>query len=116
VIGGKGERRTIPIAARWADQWNYPGDDADELRHKIGVPHSSCAAIGRDPAAIGRDPAAIEVSAQFRVQGGPAANAAAAARLVAAGAQHVVYFGAPYRRELLRPTADAIIGAVGRTA
>lgn len=31
VLGGKGERRLLPLVARYADHWNYPGDDVAEF-------------------------------------------------------------------------------------
>ncbi|MGH8875549.1 MAG: LLM class F420-dependent oxidoreductase, partial [Acidimicrobiia bacterium] len=40
VVGGRGERRTLRAAARWADHWNYPGGDPDDLRHRIQVLHA----------------------------------------------------------------------------
>ena len=32
VLGGKGERRFLPLVARFADHWNYSGEDPAELR------------------------------------------------------------------------------------
>jgi F420-dependent oxidoreductase-like protein len=51
LIGGGGERRTLRIAARWADHWNTwatPG----LLARKIDVLRGHCSDIGRDPAEI----------------------------------------------------------------
>ena len=31
VLGGKGERRLLPLVARYADRWNYSGDDVTEF-------------------------------------------------------------------------------------
>jgi F420-dependent oxidoreductase-like protein len=61
VIGGAGPKRTIPMAARWADQWNYPdfNQDFDLLERSLEVFRSSLAAIGRDRSDI-------ELSIQFR--------------------------------------------------
>lgn len=53
LVGGGGERRTMRIAARFADEWNVWGDP-DTLRHKIGVLERHCADLGRDPAEIRR--------------------------------------------------------------
>ena len=47
VLGGKGERRLLPLVARYADHWNYSGDDPAEfsrLRTRLG---ELCAAEGR---------------------------------------------------------------------
>ncbi|MEO6203986.1 MAG: TIGR03560 family F420-dependent LLM class oxidoreductase [Mycobacteriales bacterium] len=48
LVGGAGEKRTIPIAARWADAWHTWCDPAT-FRHKLQVLHTACEAIGRDP-------------------------------------------------------------------
>ena len=49
VVGGGGERRTLRTVARWADHWNFPGREPDELRRKLDVLADHCAAVGRDP-------------------------------------------------------------------
>ena len=51
-IGGRGLRRTIPSAARYAHHWNYSGDDPAEFTRCRDALHRSCADIGRDPAGI----------------------------------------------------------------
>jgi F420-dependent oxidoreductase-like protein len=52
VIGGGGEKRTLRIAARYAQHWNFPGGTADDFRRKRDVLHAHCADIGRDPSEI----------------------------------------------------------------
>jgi F420-dependent oxidoreductase-like protein len=51
LIGGGGEKRTLPIAARWADEWNYWSVPA-VLEDKVRRLRRCCEAIGRDPAEI----------------------------------------------------------------
>jgi F420-dependent oxidoreductase-like protein len=51
LIGGSGEKRTMRIAARYADEWNA-WTMPELLAHKVGVLHKHCADIGRDPAEI----------------------------------------------------------------
>ena len=51
-IGGSGERRTLRIAAQWADGWNVPFVAPDTFAHKRDVLHAHCADVGRDPAEI----------------------------------------------------------------
>ena len=51
LIGGSGERRTIPMVARYADACNFFGD-AERVRHKLAVLHEHCEAVGRDPGSI----------------------------------------------------------------
>ncbi|HET8739154.1 MAG TPA: TIGR03560 family F420-dependent LLM class oxidoreductase [Acidimicrobiia bacterium] len=64
VVGGAGMKRTIPLAARWADHWNYPDYvyDPDDFAVKLARLSEACAEIGRDPGEI-------EVSVQFRSDG-----------------------------------------------
>lgn len=52
VVGGVGEKYTLPLVARHADVWNVPTYALGELEHKQGVLRTLCADIGRDPATI----------------------------------------------------------------
>lgn len=52
VVGGVGERYTLPLVARYADVWNVPTYALGALEHKISVLRSLCDEIGRDPATI----------------------------------------------------------------
>ncbi len=51
LVGGGGERRTLRLAARFADACNVMGDPAT-VAHKIGVLESHCAEVGRDRGTI----------------------------------------------------------------
>jgi F420-dependent oxidoreductase-like protein len=51
LIGGGGEKRTMRIAARYADEWNS-WTSPDELARKVDVLRGHCAEIGRDPGEI----------------------------------------------------------------
>jgi F420-dependent oxidoreductase-like protein len=54
-IGGGGEKRTLPLVAKYAQIWNYPGNSTDpvrDFRAKREVLERACAEIGRDPAEI----------------------------------------------------------------
>ena len=51
-VGGSGEKRTLPIAARYAQHWNFVAGPPEQLAHKRDVLHAACADIGRDPAEI----------------------------------------------------------------
>ncbi|MFZ4810869.1 MAG: TIGR03560 family F420-dependent LLM class oxidoreductase [Ilumatobacteraceae bacterium] len=53
-IGGGGEKRTLKIAAQYADGWNVPFITPDAFAHKNGVLDDHCAAAGRDPSEIAR--------------------------------------------------------------
>ncbi|MDE0652680.1 MAG: TIGR03560 family F420-dependent LLM class oxidoreductase [bacterium] len=58
MIGGAGERRTIPTTARFADEWNTWGGP-EKLIQKMAVLDRACEAIGRDPAAVQRSAALL---------------------------------------------------------
>jgi F420-dependent oxidoreductase-like protein len=51
LIGGSGERRTIPMVARYADACNFFGD-VETIRRKVRILEESCERIGRDPGEI----------------------------------------------------------------
>jgi F420-dependent oxidoreductase-like protein len=51
IVGGNGERRTLRLAARYADAANVFGD-VDTVRHKAAVLRRHCADVGRDPTAV----------------------------------------------------------------
>lgn len=52
VVGGVGEKYTLPLVARYADVWNVPTYALGELEHKTSVLRSICEQIGRDPDSI----------------------------------------------------------------
>ena len=51
LVGGAGEKRTMRIAAQFADEWNS-WTSPDVLQHKVGVLHKHCSDLGRDPAEL----------------------------------------------------------------
>jgi len=52
VIGGGGERRTLPLVARHADVWNCPTYSLGELSRKLDAMRGACEAIARDPESL----------------------------------------------------------------
>jgi alkanesulfonate monooxygenase SsuD/methylene tetrahydromethanopterin reductase-like flavin-dependent oxidoreductase (luciferase family) len=56
LIGGAGEKRTLPLVARYADACNLFDirDGGRTLRHKLEVLDRQCQAVGRDPATVER--------------------------------------------------------------
>ena len=56
LVGGAGEKVTLRIAAKYADEWNYWGDVAT-MKRKCGILDRHCADVGRDPADIERSAA-----------------------------------------------------------
>jgi len=58
MIGGGGEKVTLRIAARWADEWNVWGT-VDTMKHKMSVLDRHCEDLGRDPGSIQRSAVAL---------------------------------------------------------
>lgn len=52
LMGGRGEKRALPMVAREAVEWNLSHMDADEYVEKKKVLDAACRAIGRDPSSI----------------------------------------------------------------
>jgi F420-dependent oxidoreductase-like protein len=48
-IGGAGEKRTLPLVARYAQHWNIAASPPELFRHKREVLAECCAEISRDP-------------------------------------------------------------------
>lgn len=61
-IGGGGEKRTLKIAARYADGWNVPFIAPDVFARKNDILDQHCESVGRDPKEIKR---AINVGLAF---------------------------------------------------
>jgi F420-dependent oxidoreductase-like protein len=109
VIGGSGERLTLRVVARRADEWNVSprveseADGPREFARLSAVLDEHCAAVERDPAAIRRSVQLLLRPEESEVQ--------TALGLLddyeRAGAQHIVFgFTAPPARallEMLRP-------------
>lgn len=108
TVGGQGEKRTLRIAARFADDWNLPGGTPEQFAHKVEVLHAHC----RD---VGRDPSEITCSTHVIAGGEPNQTADQAAAFVAAGARHLcLYFFDLANREMLGRTTEAVAGALGQ--
>ncbi|BBY05597.1 LLM class flavin-dependent oxidoreductase [Mycobacterium noviomagense] len=52
IVGGVGEKYTLPLVARYADVWNVPTYALGQLERKLSVLRSICDDIGRDAATI----------------------------------------------------------------
>ncbi|HUY74610.1 MAG TPA: LLM class flavin-dependent oxidoreductase [Candidatus Dormibacteraeota bacterium] len=54
LMGGKGAKRTLPLVAREAAEWNLSRLDAGMFRQRLEVLEQCCRDIGRDPSTIRR--------------------------------------------------------------
>jgi F420-dependent oxidoreductase-like protein len=109
TIGGVGPRRTLRLAARWAQHWNTVGDDVEDYARKCQVLDQRCVEIGRDPKEITR-------SAQLIVPADQDAHAVLerAPALFAAGADVVILaLSAPYSAARLEQVAEAATSLAG---
>ena len=105
VVGGSGPRRTIPLAARWADQWNYP-----DFTSEPDLFVSSLRRLDEACEEIGRDRGEIEVSVQFRYPGDAAETADLVATYRGLGADHVLISFMPPTSTDLPPRIAATLG------
>jgi probable F420-dependent oxidoreductase len=71
LIGGGGERRTLRLAARYADLW-HTINEPDELARKSRVLDEWCRRQGRDPAAIERSTVAGSGASVASIRGSSA--------------------------------------------
>lgn len=104
AIGGNGERRTLAIAARWAQHWNSTLPDVEQWCHKRDVLWRHCQSIGRDPRQI-------ELSANIRVSPGTTAAdvvSQASAWRDAGVDLCLLALIPPHSPGVLRPLADAL--------
>jgi F420-dependent oxidoreductase-like protein len=111
VIGGKGEKVLLRIAARYATEWNLASGTPEEFRHKCQVLDEHCRAVGRDPAGIER-------SIQFLPEAMEGDLVARARAFVAAGATHLVFtcpipYSAGGARWLWREVVARVRGSLG---
>jgi F420-dependent oxidoreductase-like protein len=124
-IGGGGEKRTLKIAAQYADGWNVPFVSPEQFAAKRAVLHRWCETVGRDPAEIrcavnlgyARDEDDMaEQFANLRLAvapgvliGGPAEVAERVQQYVEAGADQVnLALRAPWDVERLERAASAL--------
>ncbi|HJR93038.1 MAG TPA: TIGR03560 family F420-dependent LLM class oxidoreductase [Acidimicrobiia bacterium] len=82
VIGGKGEKRTLRLVARFASTWDamFIEDDADEWQRLRQIMWDHCSDVGRDPTEIScsshlriapdPDPAEVAARAATMFEGG----------------------------------------------
>lgn len=90
VIGGAGMNKTLPLAARWADQWNFPDYERDLPAFELRIARLRELCEG-----LGRDPAEIEISAQVRYLDDAAEVLDRIVEYAGVGANHVLVSFSP---------------------
>lgn len=102
IIGGGGERRTLRIAAKYADMTHWFPLGFDALKHKNEVLEQHCHEVGRDPATIERTMATPVLLAANELA------AKAALERVPEERRPFIKIGPPEQAaEVLRPYIDA---------
>ena len=104
VIGGGGEKRTLRIAAQYADHWNLPFATPEQFKAKHEVLQRHCDTVGRDVREI-------ECSVQIALPADqdPEESAAQAAALGEAGVDTVLFsLRNPYRASIIEPLGRAL--------
>ena len=104
VIGGGGEKRTLRIAARFAQHWNLPFATPEVFHKKNEILLAHCEAVGRDSSLIMRS-----VQIESTADQDPAEVAENAAALFAVGVDQVILtLRTPYRAERVAALAKAL--------
>jgi len=68
LMGGRGEKRALPMIAREAVEWNLSHMDADEYQQKRTILDAACHTIGRDPSTIRHSVMANYIIGRDRVE------------------------------------------------
>ncbi len=93
-IGGKGEKKTFPIVAQFADFWNYSNGTPEEF----GIKYRRLSEIAQD---LGVDRSLPRASVQIQVRPGETDSATSLAEAyIARGASHVVLYAVPNPRSI----------------
>ena len=104
VIGGAGEKRTLRIAARFAQHWNISFVTPDQFIKKNEILLTHCESVGRDSSLITRSVQIISGADQDPVE-----IADEAAALFAAGVDKVIFMlSTPYRAERVTALAKSL--------
>ena len=104
VIGGGGEKRTLRVAAKFAQHWNLSFATPDAFRNKNEILLAHCEAVGRDSSLILRS-----VQIESTPDQDPAEVADKAAILFESGVDQVILtLPNPYRAERVAALAKSL--------
>ncbi|MFA4081585.1 LLM class F420-dependent oxidoreductase [Mycobacteroides salmoniphilum] len=108
LIGGNGEKRTLPLVARYAQHWNFPNGTPLEFARKRDVLHAHCIELGRDPSEI-LTSAHVWLTSGSRDDISRLTDEIAAFGAVGLDAA-VIYLPLPLDPSVLSPLAEALSG------
>jgi len=105
VVGGSGERKTLRVVAKHANEWNTPGQDPADWARLNKILDRHCEEIGRAPAEIRRS---VQLFLLPTVEGNIESHLANLPLFEEAGCEHVVLsFYAPPTRDQLEKLAPS---------
>ena len=105
VIGGRGPKRTLRTAARWAQQWNVIMQDPEEWPALKDVLVGHCEAIGRNPQEI-----TCSVNVRLADADGVGPALETAARYRALGVDLMIFnVPQPFDSSVLEPLAEGAV-------
>ena len=116
LIGGTGEKKTLRLVARYADEWNAVNLGVDGYRAKLAVLERHCEAEGRDPATIRKS------MMVFGIVGGTEADLDASSRRVMsmfgspAGTTPAQFREGMKARGMVCGSTDEVVDQLGRLA
>jgi F420-dependent oxidoreductase-like protein len=103
-VGGRGEKRTLRTAARYAQHWNVQNATPEEFAHKRDVLYQHCADLGRDPSEI-----TLSCGVNVDTAHGFSNTVAAVEQLAEVGLDlAVLYLRPPLSAAVLAPLAEAM--------
>jgi F420-dependent oxidoreductase-like protein len=115
VIGGGGERRTLGVAARYANLWNFEvapdetftAEPIERFVHKSAILDEHCASVGRDPAEITRPVQSVADPTRA-----PAVREMLRSFIAAGATRLILILRAPYPDNVARQHAEDVIEPV----
>lgn len=116
LIGGGGEKRTLKLVARYADEWNGVMLSPDAYRQKVEVLERHCEAEKRDPATIGRSMMSFALVGPTQADRDAAATKMMAIFGSPAGTSPADFQAAMRRRGFIAGSTDEVVDTLGQFA
>ncbi|MEO6397259.1 MAG: TIGR03560 family F420-dependent LLM class oxidoreductase, partial [Tepidiformaceae bacterium] len=116
LIGGGGEKRTLKLVARYADEWNGVNLTAETYRHKSEVLERHCGAEGRDPDTIRRSMMAFAIVGPTDADIDHATERLMSMWGVAAGTSPADYRKSAKARGMICGRTDEVVETLGELA
>lgn len=106
VVGGSGERKTLRVVAKHADEWNGLAPTPEEFARLSKILDEHCEAVGRKPSEIRRS---VQLFVMPEIEGNIEQHVASLAGFEQAGCEHAVFsfYSPPTRAHLETVAAGA---------